>query len=59
MFNVLELYLHCFMVAFVVRFSICCFVTSGVFFTQNDPFILKLNPLIVTIIVYCVLCTKY
>ncbi len=30
-----------------------CFVTSGVFFfTQNDPFILKLYPLIVTIIVY-------
>ncbi len=42
-----------FMVAFVVRFSnlLFCDIWSF-FFTQNDPFILKLYPLIVTIIVY-------
>ncbi len=44
---------HYFMVAFVVRFSdlLFCDIWSW-FSTQNDPFILKHYPLIVTVIVY-------
>ncbi len=51
--TVFELYLHSFMVAFVVRFSnlLFCDIWSF-FFTQNDPFILKHYLLIVTVIVY-------
>ncbi len=38
------MYLHCFMVAFVVRLShlLFCDIWSS-FFTQNDPFILTLS----------------
>ncbi len=52
-YTVFELYLHCFMVAFIVRFSnlLFCDIWSW-FSTQNDPFILKHYPLIVTVIVY-------
>ncbi len=47
-FIVFELYLHSFMVAFVVRFSnlLFCDIWSW-FSTQNDPFILKHYPQIV------------
>ncbi len=50
---VFEMYLHCFMVAFVVRLSnlLFCDIWSS-FFTQNDPFILRYYSLIVTVIVY-------
>ncbi len=52
-FAVFEMYLHCFMIAFVVRFSnlLFCDIWSW-FSSQNDPFILKHYPLIVTNIVY-------
>ncbi len=51
--TVFEMYLHCFMVAFVARLSnlLFCDIWSS-FFTQNDPFILEHYSLIVTVIVY-------
>ncbi len=47
------MYLHCFVFAFVVRLSkwLLCDIWS-LFFTQNNPFILKHYFLIVTIIEY-------
>ncbi len=46
-------FVHCFMVAFVVRFSTILFCDIWSWFsTQKDPFILKHYPLIVTVIVY-------
>ncbi len=52
-FAVFEMYLHCFMIASVVRFSnlLFCNILSS-FSTQNDPFLLKHYPLIATVIVY-------
>ncbi len=47
-FTVFELYLHYFIVAFVVRFSNVLFCDL----LKNDPFILKHSSLIVTVIVY-------
>ncbi len=51
--TVFELYLHSFMVAFIVRLSniLFCDIWSW-FSTQNYPFILEHYPLIVTVIVY-------
>ncbi len=47
------MYLHSFMVDFVVRFSNLLFCNIWSWFsTQNDPFILEHYPLIVTVIVY-------
>ncbi len=52
-FAVFKIYLHCFMVAFVVRLSnlLFCDIWRS-FLIQNDPFILKHYSLIVTVIVY-------
>ncbi len=45
---VFEMYLHCFMAAFVVRLSNCLFCDIwSKCFTQNDPFLLKHYSLIV------------
>ncbi len=52
-FAVFQMYLHSFIVAFVVRFSNLLFCNIWIWFsTQNDPFLLKHYPLIVTVFVY-------